>query len=116
MKKEKQQPKRSEAFESLMRGLNQAVSYEKGDNVKGVRVRKPHVNPVQLFPPNEIRKIRMSLDFSQALFAMSLGVSLKTVEAWESGKNVPSGPALRMIEMLKDDPDVLLKYNIIASA
>jgi putative transcriptional regulator len=47
---------------------------------------------------------------------MSLGVSLKTVEAWESGKNVPSGPALRMIEMLKDDPDVLLKYNIIASA
>ena len=58
----------------------------------------------------------MSLDFSQALFAMSLGVSLKTVEAWESGKNVPSGPALRMIEMLKDDPDVLLKYNIIASA
>ena len=37
---------------------------------------------------------------TQSVFANYLGVSKKTVEAWELGRTHPTGPANRLIEML----------------
>ena len=50
---------------------------------------------------------------TQYIFAGAMGVSQKTVEAWEAGRNVPNGPASRMLSMLKSDPDLLEKYHIV---
>ena len=36
----------------------------------------------------------------------------KTVEAWESGHNEPSGPALRLMNMIQRYPDVLVDSHI----
>ncbi len=36
------------------------------------------------------------------LFAQYLGVSPKTVEAWEAGKNKPSGSSSRLLELLDE--------------
>jgi len=44
----------------------------------------------------------------------TFGVSTKTVEAWESGKNIPSGCANRMLELLEHDYNLLEKYSIMA--
>lgn len=41
------------------------------------------------------------------MFAQMLGVSKKTVEAWEAGTNVPNGSAMRLLQLLEDKPQVV---------
>ena len=43
------------------------------------------------------------------------GVSVKTVEAWEAGTNKPIGAARRFLSVLKADPKLLVKNNIISA-
>jgi len=46
---------------------------------------------------------------TQAVFALFMGVSVKTVEAWESGRTHPTGPACRLITFfLKEKSDPVL--------
>ena len=47
---------------------------------------------------------------SQRLFASYLGVSVKTVEAWENGTNHPSGSAKRLISLLEDGKSGILPF------
>jgi len=51
---------------------------------------------------------------TQRLFAEALGVSVKTVEAWEAGTNRPSGLANRMLELLTKDDNFFERYSIVA--
>jgi putative transcriptional regulator len=44
-----------------------------------------------------------------------MGVSTKTVEAWEAGTNKPIGSARRFLSVLKSDPSLLNKCNIISA-
>lgn len=98
-------------FDSIMTGLNEAVKYEKG-LIKAKKV-KCIVNPIPEFSASEIKSVRNKMNMTQAAFAAVMGVSAKTVEAWESGRNSPAGSARRMLGMLKADPDLPEKYNII---
>jgi len=51
---------------------------------------------------HEVKEIRESINCSQSLFADVLGVSKKTVENWESGKNIPNGSAQRLLALIKN--------------
>ena len=63
----------------------------------------------------EIKQIRENLNLTQKNFAYVLGVSLKTVEAWESGRNIPQGTAQRFLQLLQSGgKKVLEDYNVIA--
>ena len=42
-----------------------------------------------------------------------MGVSVKTVETWESGCNRPEGSACRLLTLTKNDPTFPLQYSII---
>jgi putative transcriptional regulator len=99
----------SEAFESINKGLQEAIDYESGKPVS-VRVHNITVTPLPHFEASEIRNIRTSLTLSQSTFSHVLGVSPKTIEAWESGRNIPQGPALRMLELLKKNPNIANRY------
>lgn len=61
----------------------------------------------------DIKAIRKKLGFTQAVFAAVIGVSTKTVEAWETGANQPIGPARRMISLIQFDPEILQSYHIV---
>ena len=61
----------------------------------------------------DIKAIRKKLGFTQAVFAAVIGVSTKTVEAWETGTNLPIGPARRMISLIQFDPEILQSYHIV---
>ena len=61
----------------------------------------------------DIKAIRKKLGFTQAVFAAVIGVSTKTVEAWETGTNQPIGPARRMISLIQFDPEILKSYHIV---
>ncbi len=102
--------------EGLITALQQAIDYEKGKNVKGVTSRKISIAPLPHYKAQKIKKIRNMLGLSQSTFAYVIGVSKKTVEAWESGRNEPQGPAQRMLMILEKDNKFLEKYELIMSA
>lgn len=99
-------------YESIMQGLNEAVEYEKG-TIKADTA-KISVAPLPNIRGIEVRNIRMSLDLTQVVFAKVMGVSPKTVEAWEGGRSEPNGTAKRMLAMLKADPHLPEKYKLLA--
>ena len=43
-----------------------------------------------------------------------MGVSVKTVEAWEAGRNHPEGAACRLLALTKQDPQFPIKMGIVA--
>ena len=50
---------------------------------------------------------------TQKTFASVIGVSTKTVEAWETGTNKPMKTACRLISMINTDPQILAKCKIV---
>lgn len=91
-------------YESIMQGLNEAVDYANG-KTEGVRVHKVEVKPVPSFNAGDIKTIRGTLGMTQMIFASMLGVSKKTVEAWEEGINAPNGPSCRLLAMFRENPE-----------
>jgi putative transcriptional regulator len=53
--------------------------------------------------------VRANLNASQAMFASFLCVSIKAVQAWEQGARRPQSTALRLLDIAKKNPAVLLK-------
>jgi len=90
----------SKFFDNLMTGLNEAVAIERGE-LKG-RKTVYEIQPVKKYDNTEIKQIRTSVGMTQLLFAKYMGVSSKTVEAWEKGTNHPTGTACRLISMLEN--------------
>jgi len=101
----------SEVFDSIMKGLNEALDDAKGK--KRLTRRIVSVAPVKVYDAEEIKRIRRSTGFSQKAFAQYLGVSCKTVEAWESGVNHPAGSASRILEMMSQDGELTKKYPFV---
>lgn len=90
----------SKFFDNLMASLNEAVAIERGE-LKG-RKTVYEIQPVKKYDNTEIKQIRTSVGMTQLLFAKYMGVSSKTVEAWEKGTNHPTGTACRLISMLEN--------------
>jgi len=103
----------SSSFESIKQGLNEAIEYERG-NLHGVKVDRITVAPVHTYTASEIKSIRTQQSMTQKLFAEALGVSVKTVESWETGTNRPSGIANRMFEFLTLDNSLFERFSIVA--
>ncbi|MDD5361744.1 MAG: transcriptional regulator [Ignavibacteria bacterium] len=62
----------------------------------------------------EIKKLRMSVSFTQQIFADVLGVSVKTVEAWEANRNIPEGPAQRILYALDKNKKFFEAFGVKA--
>ena len=96
-------------FESIMQGLSEAAEYQQGKIAP--RKAKVTIKPVDTFNIDEIKRIRKKTGMSQVMFAGSMGVSPKTVEAWESGRNKPEGASRRLLEVVRDDPAFLTRFQ-----
>lgn len=89
-------------FDDIKIGLNQAIEYEK--NKAPAKVTVLEIIPTETFDATEIKEIRISTGLTQKKFAAFMGVSVKTVEAWESGRNHPEGSSCRLLTLTKNDP------------
>ena len=96
-------------YGSIMRGLAEAAEYQRGR--VNARTVKLAITPVIAFETGDIRRIRQKTGLSQVMFARSMGVSPKTVEAWESGRNKPEGASRRLLEIVNDDPGILRRFQ-----
>ena len=92
--------------EDILQGLREAIEYEKG-NLPDLRVDVMEYQPLPVFSATDIRSIRNDLQITQTTFSRILGVSKKTVEAWESGHNKPAGSSLRLIQVFQSNPDTV---------
>jgi putative transcriptional regulator len=63
---------------------------------------------VRSIAPTEIAAIRHRLNVSQPVFAALLNVPLATARSWEQGKRKPSGAALRLLDLVRRQPKLLL--------
>jgi putative transcriptional regulator len=68
----------------------------------------------------EVRRIRTAARMSQPVFARLLGVEKSAVAQWERGVKRPSGPVLRLLEVLDpekaDSPVVQVRRSMASVA
>jgi putative transcriptional regulator len=57
--------------------------------------------PVRDLSPRQIRSIRTQSRMSQAVFAAVLNTSVSTVQKWEIGAKRPSGPSLKLLDVIQ---------------
>lgn len=58
------------------------------------------LDPVPEYDSEKIRALRDHLQLSQAVLAAVLNTSLSTVRKWEGGEKHPSGPSLKLLNLL----------------
>ncbi len=56
---------------------------------------------VHEMPPQRIKFLREESHLSQAVFAAILNTSLSTVQKWEAGDKRPSGPSLKLLNLIE---------------
>jgi putative transcriptional regulator len=59
----------------------------------------------QPYDPSMIKQTRKLLRASQGIFAIFLGTSVKTIQAWEQGTSAPNKMACRFMDQIRRDPD-----------
>ena len=101
----------SEMYDSIMKGLHEALEFEKG-NKKGSKVHKITIKEIRTYTPEEIKEIRLKANMTQNVFASCIGVTKKAVEAWECGRTSPDGAARRTIGLLADNPHFAFDVGI----
>lgn len=90
----------SDAFDSIQKGLIEAIDYAKG-NIKEATVHQ--------FSPVDVKAVRANVEMTQTQFAATFGISVGTLRHWERGDRTPRGPALVLLNVLAKDPHAVMK-------
>jgi putative transcriptional regulator len=90
----------AELFESIKRGLEEAIAHSKGEKTE-----------VRIFTPQSVnvKQVREKTGLTQNQFAATFGISLGTLRHWERGDRKPHGPALVLLNAANNAPDTLLQ-------
>jgi putative transcriptional regulator len=85
-------------FDSISRGLNEAVAHAKGKKV-AVKIHKPETV--------DVSALRQGMGMTQEQFAARFGFSVATLRHWERGDRTPQGASLVLLNVIKHAPDVV---------
>ena len=87
-------------FDELLESVQQAGKIQRGEQ-----------SPSRSFEFDDIdvQSVREEIGLSQSKFAMTIGVSVRTVQNWEQGHRRPQGPALALLTIFKNDPQNAMK-------
>lgn len=102
----------SSVYESIIAGLNEAIE-DAQEKEKKLPRRVVSIVPVKDYDSLQVKEIRKNTGMSQKLFASYIGVSTKTVEAWEAGTNKPSGAASRILNMMEMDSELIHRFPFV---
>ena len=89
-----------ELFNQLVKSIKQAGKIHRGE-----------AKPSREFRVGEIdvKSVREQTGLSQNKFALTIGVSVRTLQNWEQGHRQPQGPALALLTIFKNDPESAIK-------
>jgi putative transcriptional regulator len=90
----------NKAFESIRKGLQEAIAHAEGKPIKAI-VHKPE--------SVDVKAIREKVGMTQTEFAASFGISLGTLRHWERGDRKPHGPALVLLNVVAKEPKAVLR-------
>ncbi len=65
-----------------------------------------------VYPPLtavQVRELRSRLGLSQAQFARRFGFTVDTLQQYEQGRRVPSGPASTLLRVIASEPDAVMR-------
>jgi putative transcriptional regulator len=85
--------------ERMIESARQALAFAKGDTAQGYEVHLPD--------EIDVKAIRQKIALSQSEFAKLFGLSKRTLEHWEHGRRVPSGPARAFLTVIAREPDAV---------
>jgi putative transcriptional regulator len=88
--------------QEILDGIRDVKAYKAG--AKALRVHT-------LKEPSPPQVIRKKLKLSQSAFAGLMGVSLRTVQDWEQGRRKPSGPAVALLRIAEQKPEVFMQLS-----
>ena len=102
--------KKNEFFDGIMSGTTDIVQSLRGK--KQLTIRKVSLpEAAKQMSPAEIVALRArKLKVSQAVFARLLNVSPQAVRNWEQGVNRPNGATLRLLQLTRSQPNILMRY------
>jgi putative transcriptional regulator len=85
-------------FESIARGLNEAVAHAKGKKIA-----------VKTYQPEsvDVSALRQKMGMTQEQFAARFGFSVATLRHWERGDRSPNGASLVLLNVIKRAPDTV---------
>lgn len=81
----------------ILDGINEIKQFKKG---------KAALRTYELSEPSPPEVIRLKLNMSQSAFAGLLGVSVRTLQDWEQGRRDPQGPAIALLRIAEQHPEV----------
>ena len=90
----------NQAFESIKRGLEEAIEFAEG---------KPTQAIVHNLDAVDIKNIRSKVGMTQIEFASAFGISVSTLRHWERGDRNPAGPALVLLNVMEKEPNAVLR-------
>lgn len=108
----------SRLFDDIMSSLNELKEHAEGKPTGVVTHHRKTatVADVPNFSPQEIKEVRLAAKMSQRTFAACVGVSAKSVEAWEGGRSRPDGAARRILGMMKSNPSFAEDMGLIITS
>src|SRR5947209_4668781 len=89
---------RDELFQELMASVREGGAVLRGE-------KEPSRTFISVNP--DVKRIRTDLRLSQDELAAMIGVSARTVRAWEQGVRSPKGPARRLLFVAARHPDAV---------
>jgi putative transcriptional regulator len=87
------------AGERMIASAREALAFAKGRRNHGCEVHVP--NDI------DVKAIREGISLSQGEFAKLFGLSKRTLEHWEHGRRVPSGPARAFLTVIAREPEAV---------
>jgi len=86
----------------ILDGINEIKDFKKG---------RIELRTGELSEPSEPKIIRSKLNLSQSAFAGLLGVSIRTLQDWEQGRRAPQGPAVALLRIAEQHPEVFVELH-----
>jgi len=95
--------------EELVGSVEEFAGHVSGRQKLTMRTRELSLRkPVKPIGPREIKAIRKKLNVSQSVFAALLNVATVTAISWEKGRRNPTGTALRLLDLARKKPEILV--------
>jgi putative transcriptional regulator len=95
--------------DDLVGSVESFADHLKGSRKLTLRTKTMPLPPrVRRFTPAQVRAIRKRLNVSQPVFAALLNVPPVTAISWERGRRQPTGAALRLLDIARRHPEVLV--------